>query len=395
MAKLGLKDLDFQGKRVFLRVDFNVPLDEESEIRDDTRIKAALPTINYLLERRAKLTIASHLGRPGGQFDPKLSLKPVAGRLSDYIPPEVLLAPDVIGDQVTKLKKELKENQVLLLENLRFHPGEKANDPSFAQQLAQDIDYYVNDAFGACHRAHASVVGITEHVEKSAAGFLVEKEVEYLSKAVHSPQKPYVAILGGAKVSDKIPVIENLLNKADDILIGGAMAYTFFKAMENEVGRSRIEEDKTELALSLLEKAKAKGVKIYLPEDHVVSTAIDAEAEAETVDSFPFSTDLMGLDIGAKTIQKYQGVIAKARTIFWNGPMGVFEIEQFSQGTMKIAMAVAASPALSIIGGGDSVAAVYKAGVSDKISHISTGGGASLEYLAKETLPGLEALTEK
>ena len=395
MAKLSLKDLDFQEKMIFLRVDFNVPLDEESEIRDDTRIKAALPSIKYLLEQKAKLTIASHLGRPGGQYDPKLSLRPVAERLSEHIPPEVLLAPEVIGDQVAKIKKELQENQVLLLENLRFLPGEKANDPSFAQQLAQDIDYYVNDAFGACHRAHASVVGITEHVEKSAAGFLVEKEVQYLGKAVHSPQKPYVAILGGAKVSDKIPVIENLLNKADDILIGGAMAYTFFKALGNEVGRSRVEEDKTDLALSLLEKAKAKGVKIYLPEDHIVSTAIDTEAEAKTTDSFPFSADLMGLDIGVKTIQRYQEIIAQAQTIFWNGPMGVFEIEQFSQGTMKIAAAVAASPALSIIGGGDSVAAVYKAGVSDKISHISTGGGASLEYLAKETLPGLEALTEK
>jgi phosphoglycerate kinase len=395
MAKLGLKDLDLQGKRVFLRVDFNVPLDEKSEIRDDTRIKAALPTISYLLEHRVKLTIASHLGRPGGQFDIKLSLKPVARRLSEYIPPDVLLAPDVIGEEVTKMKGGLKENQVLLLENLRFHPGEKANDSSFAQQLAQDIDDYVNDAFGACHRAHASVVGITEHVEKSAAGFLVEKEVEYLGKAVHSPKKPYVAILGGAKVSDKIPVIENLLNKADDILIGGAMAYTFFKAMGNEVGLSRVEEDKTELALSLLQKAKAKGAKIYLPEDHVVSTAIDPKAEAKTVDSFPFPADLMGLDIGAKTIQKYQEIIAKAQTIFWNGPMGVFEIEQFSQGTMKIAKAVASSPALSIIGGGDSVAAVYKAGVSEEISHISTGGGASLEYLAKETLPGLEVLTEK
>ncbi|NIM90759.1 MAG: phosphoglycerate kinase [Candidatus Aminicenantes bacterium] len=395
MAKLRLKDLDLQGKRVFLRVDFNVPLEEELEIRDDTRIKAALPTLNYLLEQKTKLTISSHLGRPGGQYDPKLSLKPVAERLSDYISPEVLLAPDVIGDQVTKLKKALKESQVLLLENLRFNPGEKANDLSFAQELAQDIDYYVNDAFGACHRAHASVVGITEYVEKSAAGFLVEKEVEYLGKAVHSPQKPYVAILGGAKVSDKIPVIENLLNKADDILIGGAMAYTFFKAMGNEVGRSRVEEDKIALALSLLEKAQAQGIKIYLPEDHVVSTAIDNEAEAKTVDSFPFSAGLMGLDIGAKTIQKYQEIIAKAQTIFWNGPLGVFEIEQFSLGTMKIAAAVAASPALSIIGGGDSVAAVYKAGVSDKISHISTGGGASLEYLAKETLPGLEALTEK
>jgi len=395
MTKFGLKDLDLQGKRVFLRVDFNVPLDEKSEIRDDTRIKAALPTISYLLEHRVKLTIASHLGRPGGQFDNKLSLKPVARRLSEHIPPDVLLAPDVIGEEVTRMKRGLKENQVLLLENLRFHPGEKANDSFFAQQLAQDIDYYVNDAFGACHRAHASVVGITEHVEKSAAGFLVEKEVEYLGKAVHSPKKPFVAILGGAKVSDKIPVIENLLNKADDILIGGAMAYTFFKAMGNEVGLSRVEEDKTELALSLLEKAKAKGAKIYLPEDYVVSTAIDPKAEAKTIDSFPFPAELMGLDIGAKTIQKYQEIIAKAQTIFWNGPMGVFEIEQFSQGTMKIAKAVASSRALSIVGGGDSVAAVYKAGVSEEISHISTGGGASLEFLAKETLPGLEALTEK
>jgi phosphoglycerate kinase len=395
MAKLGLRDLDFQGKRVFLRVDFNVPLDEKSEIRDDTRIKAALPTINYLLDQKAKLTIASHLGRPEGQYDPKLSLKPVAKRLADYLPPEVLLAPDVIGDEVSKIKRALKENQVLLLENLRFYPGEKANDSSFAQQLAQDIDYYVNDAFGACHRAHASVVGITEHVEKSAAGFLVEKEVKYLSKAIHSPQKPYVVILGGAKVSDKIPVIDNLLNKADDILIGGAMAYTFFKAMGNEVGLSRIEEDKTDLALNLLEKAKVKRVNIYLPQDHVVSTAIDPQATAHTVDSFPFSADLMGLDIGPKTIEKYQQIIARAQTIFWNGPMGVFEIEQFSKGTMKIAEAVAKSQAISIIGGGDSVAAVYKAGVSDKISHISTGGGASLEFLTKETLPGLEALTEK
>jgi len=238
-------------------------------------------------------------------------------------------------------------------------------------------------------------VGITEHAEKSAAGFLVEKEVDYLSKAIHSPQKPYVAILGGAKVSDKIPVIDNLLNKADDILIGGAMAYTFFKAMGNEVGRSRFEEDKTNLALNLMEKAKVKGVNIYLPEDHIVSTAIDPEATAKTVDSFPLSTDLMGLDIGPKTIRKYQEIIAQAQTIFWNGPMGVFEIEQFSAGTMKIAEAVANSNALSIIGGGDSVAAVYKAGVSERISHISTGGGASLEFLAKETLPGLEALTEK
>jgi len=395
MAKLGLKDLNFQRKRVFLRVDFNVPLDKKSEIRDDTRIKAVLPTVSYLLNQRVKLIIASHLGRPGGQYDPKLSLKPVARRLAEFIPPEVLLAPDVIGDEVTRLKKELTENQVLLLENIRFRPGEKVNDDSFARQLAQDIDYYVNDAFGTCHRVHASVVGITKHVEKSAAGFLVKKEIEYLSKAIHSPKKPYVAILGGAKVSDKIAVIENLLNKTDDILIGGAMAYTFFMALGNDVGRSRVEEDKKELALNLLEKAKGKGVRISLPQDHIVSVAPDSKAASETVDSFPFSADLMGLDIGPKTVAKYQEIIKKAQTIFWNGPMGVFEIDKFSQGTMKIAEAVAESEALSIVGGGDSAAAVYKAGVSEKISHISTGGGASLEFLAKETLPGLEALTEK
>jgi len=395
VPKLSLKDLNYQGKRVFLRVDFNVPLNENAEIRDDTRIKAALPTIDHLIGEKAKLIITSHLGRPKGQYDPKLSLKPVGKRLSEYIDAEVFLAPDVIGEEVARLKRELRDNQVLLLENLRFHPGEKANDDSFAQQLAQDIDYYVNDAFGACHRAHASVVGITKYVEKAVAGFLVEKEIEYLNKAIYSPEKPYVAILGGVKVSDKIPIIENFLNKADDILIGGAMAYTFFKAMGNEVGRSLTEEDKVDLSLSLLEKAKAKGIGFYLPLDHVVSTAVEPEAVAKTVDSFPFSADLMGLDIGPKTIDKYRKIIDTAQTIFWNGPMGVFEIEQFSQGTVKIAEAVADSKALSIVGGGDSVAAVYKAGVSEKISHISTGGGASLEYLAKETLPGLKALTEK
>lgn len=395
MKKLTLKDINFQRKNVFLRVDFNVPLDEKSEIRDDTRIKAALPTINYLLRQKAKLVIASHLGRPKGQYNPELSLRPVAIRLQEYISPEVILAHDVVGEEVSELKKKLADNQVLLLENLRFHPGEKANDSSFAQLLAQDIDYYVNDAFGACHRSHASIVGITKFVKKSAAGFLVEKEVESLSKAIHSPKKPYVAILGGAKVSDKIPVIENLLNKADYILIGGAMAYTFFRALGNDVGCSLTEKDSLNIASNLIEEAKIKGVNVYLPEDHIVSTAPDSDSEAKTVNSFPFSPNLMGLDIGPKTIEKYKEVINKAHTIFWNGPMGVFEVDRFSHGTVEIAKAVASSNSFSIVGGGDSVAAVYKAGVSEKISHISTGGGASLEFIAKETLPGLEALSEK
>ena len=392
---LFLQNLDFEGKNIFVRVDFNVPLDEEGNIRDDTRIKAALPTINYLFEQKARVIIASHLGRPKGKFIPELSLKPVVKRLSELIPQEVILAPDVIGQEVIKLKKELTENQVLLLENLRFYPEETANDSTFAQLLAQEVDYYVNDAFGACHRAHASVVAITQYVKKSAAGFLVKKEIDYLSKAIHSPQKPYTAILGGVKVSDKIPVIENLLKKTDAILIGGAMAYTFFKAQGFDVGRSLVEEDKIDLARLLLNRAQEEKVNFLLPSDHIVAAGADPGAEPKTVDSFPLPSDLMGLDIGPKTVEKYSDILARARTIFWNGPMGVYEIDTFSQGTKKIAEAVANSEALSIVGGGDSVAAVYKSGVSDKISHISTGGGASLEFIANETLPGIEALTEK
>ncbi len=392
---LSLKDLESKGKRVFIRVDFNVPLDDSGSIRDDTRIKAALPTINFLLEQGAKLIIASHLGRPKGKFVPGLSLKPVATRLSELISREVTLAPDVIGDEVNTLKRGLEEGQILVLENVRFYSEETANDEDFARKLAQEVDYYVNDAFGACHRAHASVVAITRFVEKSAAGFLVEKEVDYLSKVVHSPQKPFVAVLGGAKVSDKIPVIENLLTKADSILIGGAMAYTFFKAQGYDVGRSLVEEDKIELAASILSKTKEKNIKFYLPSDHVIATEANVEAKPQTIDSFPLPSETMALDIGPKTIEDYAEIIAGAKTVFWNGPMGVFEIDQFSQGTTKIAEAVASSGALSIIGGGDSVAAVYKAGVADKISHISTGGGASLEFVANETLPGIEALTEK
>ncbi|MCK4932990.1 MAG: phosphoglycerate kinase [Candidatus Aminicenantes bacterium] len=391
---LQLKDLDLEGKTVFLRVDFNVFLDEEGQIRDDTRIRAALPTLNYLLEQKTKVITASHLGRPKGQFNPKLSMKSVAQRLAELITEDVVLAPDVIGKDVDTLKEDLRVRQVLVLENLRFYEGENNNDPEFAQNLAEGIDYFVNDAFGACHRAHASIVGIPLYVKKSAAGLLVIEELEYLNHALYSPQKPYTAIVGGAKVSDKIPILENLLNKSDNILIGGAMAYTFFAALGYDVGRSLVEEDKKDLALKILNKAKDNNTNFQLPLDHIVATEIALGKETKTVDDFPIPSDMMGLDIGPKTIQAYGAVIAQAKTILWNGPMGVFEIEEFSQGTTKIAEAVADSSALSIIGGGDLVDAVTKAGVSDRISHISTGGGASLEYIANETLPGLEALSE-
>jgi phosphoglycerate kinase len=305
------------------------------------------------------------------------------------------LAPDVIGEDVEKKKENLKEQQVLVLENLRFYEGEKKNDPEFAQDLAKGIDYFVNDAFGACHRAHASIVGIPRYVKKSAPGFLVTEELEYLDRVVHSPEKPYTAILGGAKVSDKIPIMENLLKKADNILIGGAMAYTFFAALGYDVGRSLVEEEKKELAIQILKKSKENHTDLELPIDHVISAEISAGKKTKILENFPIPANMMGLDIGPKTIQAYADVIAQAQTILWNGPMGVFEIEEFSRGTIKIAEAVARSNAISIIGGGDSVAAVAKAGVSDRISHISTGGGASLEYIAKETLPGIEALSEK
>lgn len=392
---LSLKDLNPQGKRIFLRVDFNVPLDEERHIRDDTRIKAALPTIHSLIEQKARLIIASHLGRPKGKFVPELSLKPAAQRLSELLDREVTLAPGVIGDEVRQLKKNLQEGQVLLLENVRFHEEETANDENFARNLAQEVDAYVNDAFGTCHRAHASVVAITRFVDKAVAGLLVEKEVNYLSKVVHSPQKPFTAILGGAKVSDKIPVIEGLLDKADEILIGGAMAYTFFKAQGLDVGRSLVEEDTIGLASSLLSRIEEKTVNFHLPLDHVLAAEPEAGAETRVAEAFPLPSDMMALDIGPKTVEHYAEIISRAKTVFWNGPMGVFEVDQFSQGTTEIAEAVASSGAVSIIGGGDSVAAVSKAGVADKISHISTGGGASLEFVAKGTLPGIEVLTEK
>jgi len=387
-----LEDISFAGKTVFLRVDFNVPLTDQGEIRDDTRIRASLPTINYLVGRKARLVIASHLGRPKGKIDPKLSLRPVAKRLGELIGRDITLAPAVVGDEVERLKKGLGDGQILLLENVRFEAQETANDAGFAQKLARGIDVYVDDAFGACHRAHASVVAITQFVKEKAAGYLLQKEVEYLSRAVHSPKKPYVAILGGAKVSDKIPVIQNLLGKADHILIGGAMAYTFFKAQGYDVGKSLVEEDKKELALEILKKAQAEGVDFVLPSDHLLATAVDKDAATRVASSFPFPAGWMAVDIGPKTAEKYVAIIAKAKLVVWNGPVGVFEIDKFAQGTMRIASAVAAAKAITIVGGGDSIAALEKAGVSDEITHISTGGGASLEYLSFGTLPGIEAL---
>lgn len=387
-----LEDIPFAGKTVFLRVDFNVPLNEQGEIRNEIRIRASLPTIRYLVDQKARLVVASHLGRPKGKVDPKLSLRPVAKRLSELIGRDVVLAPAVVGSEVERLKEKLQDGQVLLLENVRYEARETANDSGFAQELARGIDVYVNDAFGACHRAHASVVAVAQLIKTRAAGYLLQKEVEYLSRAVHSPERPYVAILGGAKVSDKIPVIENLIDKADHILIGGAMAYTFFRAQGFEVGKSLVEEEKTTLALEIMERAKAKGVDFVLPDDHLIAAAVEKDAAAEVVSSFPFPPDRMAVDIGPATIGKYSGIIATARLVVWNGPLGVFEIDTFAGGTMRIAEAVAAAQAITIVGGGDSIAAVEKAGVSRKITHISTGGGASLEYLAYGTLPGIDAL---
>lgn len=385
-------DLDVKGKLVFLRVDFNVPLDEKGQIRDDNRIRASLPTIAWLLEHGARLVIASHLGRPKGKAEPSMSLQPAALRLAELIPNKVVMAPDVIGDEVDRLKKGLGEGEVLVLENVRFYKEEEKNDPEFARKLAEGIDIFVNDAFGSSHRAHASVVGIADFVPVKAAGYLMKKEVDYLKKAIHTPVKPYVAILGGAKVSDKIEIIESLLGKADHILIGGAMAYTFLKAQGLGVGKSLVEEDQIEIALVILDKARTNEVSFHLPQDHVLAKAPQAGAETRIVETLPFPEDMMGVDIGPKTVDAYAAVIATAKTIFWNGPMGIFEIDDFAKGTIGIAKAVAASGAISIVGGGDSAAAVKKAGVRDKISHISTGGGASLEYVAYETLPGITAL---
>ena len=403
MPKLSIRNLDLQHKHVFIRVDFNVPLSEDgTEIADDTRIRETLPTIEYALRHKAKVILASHLGRPKGKVDPKYSLRPVVDRLRMLLDHDigesfnVAFSPDCVGEIATEMSRQLESGQVLLLENLRFHAEEEANDPHFAKQLASLCEIYVNDAFGSAHRAHASTEGITHFVNQSAAGLLMEKELNYMGKALEAPEKPFIAILGGAKVSDKIEVIDNLLGKVDALLIGGGMAYTFLKAQGQDVGKSLLEADKIETAKEALSKAKANGVRFLLPIDHILADkfAPDAHIQIFSGDA-AFPADWMGLDIGPKTIDLFSDEIIGAKTVVWNGPMGVFEMPAFAAGTMNIAQAVADNAtATSIVGGGDSVAAVKQAGVAHRITHISTGGGASLEFLEGKKLPGVEALSE-
>lgn len=389
MSKLSIRDLDLKNKTVFIRVDFNVPLAPGGqEITSDKRIKASLPTIQYALDQGAGVILASHLGRPKGKPNPEMSLKPAAIRLQELLKRPVKMAPDCIGAEVEKLKP--KPGEVLLLENLRFHPEEEKNDPGFSKQLASLADLYVNDAFGSAHRAHASTVGVIQFFPKAAAGFLMDKELEYLNKVTRNPEHPCVAILGGAKVSDKIEVIQNLMKFVDQLLIGGAMAYTFLKAQGKPVGKSLVEDDKLDLAKDLMASA---GSKLHLPQDHVVVSDLKDGAPSQIVETIP--ADKMAVDIGPKTAETYSGIVAKAKTIIWNGPMGVFEKPPFDKGTVAVAKAVAGAGAVSVVGGGDSEKAVKSAGVADKISHISTGGGASLEFLAGIALPGVAALTDK
>jgi phosphoglycerate kinase len=397
MSKLSIRDLDLSGKRVFIRVDFNVPL-EGGKVADDTRIRETLPTLRYAIEQRARLVLASHLGRPKGKPDPKYSLKPVALQLAELLGKSIVFSSDCVGAEAESKSLALRDGDVLLLQNVRYHPEEEANDEDFSRQLASLCDgLFVCDAFGSAHRAHASVVGITKFVEYAVAGLLMEKELDYLGKAISNPERPFIAVLGGAKVSDKIEVVQNLMKISDGMLIGGAMAYTFLKSQGLPIGKSLVEDDKLDLARNLLEEARAKKFKLLLPVDHVVASSPQS-TETKITDIASTPADWMGLDIGPKTIALFEAALSSVRTIVWNGPMGMFEKPPFAAGTLAIAHAVAAATgrgATTIIGGGDSVAAVEQAGVADKISHISTGGGASLEFLAGEALPGVEALTDK
>ncbi len=398
MDKLTINDLDLKGKRVFIRVDFNVPL-KDAVVTDDTRIRETLPTLRLAIQKGGRLVLASHLGRPKGGPDSKFSLKPAARKLEELLGKPVAFALDCVGPGAEGQSKALRDGEVLVLENVRFHPEEEKNDEAFSKQLAALCDgLFVCDAFGSAHRAHASVVGITRFVKQSAAGLLMEKELAYLGKALTNPARPFVAILGGAKVSDKIEVVENLMKIADVMLIGGGMAYTFLKADGQPIGKSLVEDDKLELARRLRDEARQKKFALLLPVDHVVGAEFKADTAARTVSVSATPDGWMGLDIGPKTIETYRQKIAGAKTIVWNGPMGVFEMPAFAKGTLEVAKAIAAatsSGATSIVGGGDSVAAVHQSGVADKISHISTGGGASLEYLGGRKLPGVEALTNK
>jgi phosphoglycerate kinase len=405
MAKLSIRDIDLKNKRVFIRVDFNVPLTEDGqEITDDTRIVATLPTIEYALKHHAKVILASHLGRPKGKPNPKYSLRPVVDRLRELLDEKendyninVAFAPDCVGEIASEMARQLESGQVLLLENLRYHAKEEANDPAFSKALASLAEVYVNDAFGSAHRAHASTEGITHFLKPAVAGLLMEKEITYLGKALEAPEKPFVAIIGGSKISGKIDVIDNLLDKVDTLVIVGGMAYTFQRALGVTTGKSLVEEDKIDMAKAALDKAKAKGVELLLPVDNILADSFAPDAKTQPWDtSVNFPPDWQGLDIGPKSIAAIEKVVKGAKTIVWNGPAGVFEFPRFAVGTNAIAKAVAANKgAISIIGGGDSVSAINQAGVADQITHISTGGGASLEFLEGKKLPGVEALTNK
>ncbi len=394
MNKKTVKDIDLKGKKVFVRCDFNVPMDENQNITDNTRIKAALPTLKYLLEQNCKIILASHLGRPKGEVKPEFSLKPVAKELSKLLGKDIIMANDVIGEDATSKAENLKEGEIMLLENVRFHREETDNDPEFAKKLASMAEIFVNDAFGTAHRAHASTTGIADYIP-GVAGFLIEKELKFLGNAINNPERPFVAILGGAKVSDKIGVIDSLLDKVDTLMIGGGMAYTFFKAQGYNVGNSLCEVEKTDLALEAMEKAKAKGVKLLLPIDTKIGKEFKPDTESKTVAWTEIPDEWEGFDIGEKTIEMFKKELQNAKTVIWNGPLGLFEFEQFAIGTNEIAKTLADLDATTIIGGGDSAAAVTKAGLADKMTHISTGGGASLEFLEGKKLPGIECLQDK
>ena len=394
MNKKTVKDIDLKEKKVFVRCDFNVPMDENGNITDNTRIVAALPTIKYLLEQNCKLILASHLGRPKGEYKPEYSLAPVAKELSNLLGKEVIMANDVVGEDATCKANNLKEGEILLLENVRFHKEETENEPEFSKKLASMAEVFVNDAFGTAHRAHSSTTGIASYLP-AVSGFLIEKELKFLGNAVNNPERPFVAILGGAKVSDKIGVIDSLLEKVDTLMIGGGMAYTFFKAQGYEVGNSICEMDKLDLARTAMEKAKQKGVKLMLPVDTKIGKEFKADTESKTVKYTEIPADWEGFDIGAETIKMFSDELRNAKTVIWNGPLGLFEFDQFAIGTNEIAKVLSEIDATTIIGGGDSAAAVKKAGLEDKMTHISTGGGASLEFLEGKKLPGIEALMDK